>query len=314
MAAYVITWAGVLLPALLFGALGYHELAMILFPLPVAIYWTQGQFWRSLGLIGGAAMCGQLTTGSPRAAAVYVLAAGIGSIMGIVVRRRWPFGWCVAATTVAGCAFFTAKIGPNAAAERQGWSVFLNGLAMQYEKAAGGSGAAAEMFADRVRWFEAHLPYVGPGTLFGMVLLGAAAGVALLARSLRARGLSGGPRGTFGGMRAPEWLIWLAITAAGLYFIDTRWPNEVLRAVAWNTALGLTFVYWLNGFSILTYGLTVFKLPPLAGFALMALFVLSMHPIMSAAGLFDTWWNVRRRFDAIVAARIAQRPPDHRDV
>lgn len=315
MAAYVVTWAGVLLPAMLFGLLGFHELAIILFPLPVAIYWTQGQFWRSLGLVAGAGLCGLLSAGSPRAAGIYVLAAGIGTIMGIVVRRGWPFGWCVAGTTTAGCAFFAAAIGPNAAGAGEDWSVFLNSLANKYEQASGGSGAAAELYANWVRWFEAHLPYVGPGALFGMILLGATAGVALLARSLRLRGLSGGPRGTFGGMRVPEWLIWLAIGAAGLYFIDRRWPNEVLRAVAWNTALGLSFVYWLNGFSILIYGLVVFKVQPAVGFALvMAVFVLSMHPFMSAVGLFDTWWNVRRRFDAIVAARNAQGPPDHGDV
>ncbi len=110
--------------------------------------------------------------------------------------------------------------------------------------------------------------------------------------------------GSFRAMRPPEWLVWCVIATALLWFADWRWPSEALRLVSWNAALGLVGIYWLNGLSVLVYGLWAWKPHPLTAAAIvLALLLLRLIYLLSIAGLFDTWGDFRKKVDEMMAVR-----------
>lgn len=111
-------------------------------------------------------------------------------------------------------------------------------------------------------------------------------------------------RGSFRQMRTPEWVVWIAIALAGLWFFDRAWPNAAVRLVTWNAAFALSAVYWVNGTSILMYAFGAFQPGVLVCCAsVMILLMLGVHPVLCAVGFFDTWSNFRRTVDRVIAAR-----------
>ncbi len=119
--------------------------------------------------------------------------------------------------------------------------------------------------------------------------------------------------GTFKDFRPSEWLVWGAIAAALACIAEYHWPNEILRDVAWNSALVLAAVYWFGGLAIVVYGVHVLRPSPLTllGFVLvvMVLSGMGMLPVLALVGLFDTWGDYRRKLDVIGAARRPGGPP-----
>ena len=102
-------------------------------------------------------------------------------------------------------------------------------------------------------------------------------------------------RGYFGQWRAPEWLIWPTLLAAGYWAIAKEPGSEI----AWAVLQVLLMVYAIQGFGILWYALNAFKI---FGFfrtlVLVSLVFLSPYSLllMVSLGLFDLWFDFRRKF------------------
>lgn len=310
MLAYTLISAGLLVLASSFALVGLHPLAMALFPVPIALYWALGMHGRSLGLVACAALAAWSSTGSLSAVGTYVIAADTGVLMGMASVRRWPFGWTVTAVTLVAFALVALGVLADWDAVRHAVTIFVNARIADIEKSNANEITAVEAaIADTLRWLDLNSAYLCLGMMFGTMLIGSTVLVALVAARLRRFGASA-PSGLFSEMRSPEWLVWVAIALAVLWFVDRKWPNEVLRLITWNSAVGLACVYWVNGFSILIFALNAFKVSPFLFYAVViGLFYLNLQFVLCAVGLFDTWWDFRRRFAHAAAARL-NKPPD----
>ncbi len=324
MPAYALTCAVLTAVAFCLHAIGLAPLAAALFPLPVALFWARGARGRALGLMACAAAVGILGgilaalwdswTGQAAPAtdhlrhgvflvAEYGLAAGIGTVMGTVLARRWPLGRCVAAVTAVVYLLVAGQMLFHWREYRENVTVFMNARIAEVEEAEE-TGPFEEASIGAMRWVDTHWEYLSLGTTFGSVLLLVTAAMSVLAGWLRRSGGVYAVRGSFRDFRPPEWFVWAAIVLAGLWFVEDRWPNELLRVITWNSAIGLGFVYWMNGFAILVYGLSALQVHPFLFYAVVfALFYLGAYPLLGAVGLFDTWWEFRRKFDQLVEAR-----------
>jgi hypothetical protein len=295
---------------------GFVIPAALLFPLPVGLCWARGQFVRALGLMVIAAVAALLPTGSPGWAAVYVIVADLGIFLGAAAQRRWPFGWCVAVLTAVWFALalgnvllhWEVTIAGVQAAWQQRIDIFEEMAKEQAEAGKEISEGSSQLITMSL-WIREHLKALFLGGFFGACLLTATAMTWVFQQALRREGL---PRlaGSFSRMRPPEWLVWVAIALAGMWFIEYRWPNELLRNVTWNAALGLSFVYWLNGLSIVTAAMLALQWHPLLmGLCIGMLMAAQLGTALGVFGLFDTWYEFRARIDRFLAARRANGEP-----
>ncbi len=311
MLVYACIFTGWFVLASVLAALELHPLAMALYPVPVALYWAAGMRGRSLGLVAGAGAAAGLATLSPVAVAVYVIAADVGVLIGVACARQWRFGRTVAGVTAIVFVLVAAGMLADWQESRKAASIFLSARIADIEQMAPDETAAADAAkADMLRWFDANWPYLSLGMVFGSVLVLATALVGWVSARMRRIGAPA-PRGLFREMRVPETLVWLAIALALMWFADQRWPNDVLRLITWNSAVSLAFVYWMNGFSILVFALSAFRVNPFLFYAvLFGMFILNVQPVLCAVGLFDTWWDFRQRFARAAEARFSRPPED----
>jgi hypothetical protein len=271
--------------------------SVLVLPVAVAVYAARRQMNAALGLI---AFCGFGAMASGRgieAGLLYALVATAGLPIGIGVVRHWTYGWTLAA--VAGTAALAVVGGIL-----ESWEGWLALCRVGHETFLAQFGKDLPPYLiEAFEWVKTHWAEVGAGFHFSLVLmcsLGALwAALAILRRWYDVEGV----QGSFREARVTEWLVWAAIAVAGLWFADRQWPDLGLRIVTWNTAIGLAAIYWLNGLSVLWYGLDVLR-PGLMGYLGAVLLVVSfgIHPIC-LIGLFDTWVNFRRLFDRIVTER-----------
>ncbi|HOQ32824.1 MAG TPA: DUF2232 domain-containing protein [Candidatus Hydrogenedens sp.] len=101
--------------------------------------------------------------------------------------------------------------------------------------------------------------------------------------------------GSFSHVRPPDYLVWLAILTAIILIYDQHYNvGEWLRIVSRNTAVILSFIYWLNGLSILTFCAILFHWNIILTLVIV-LFVFGVwtFPILALFGFFDTWWEFR---------------------
>ena len=313
--AYILICAGLFLAAQALAVLGLHPMAMALFPVPAAYYWAVGRRPQSLGLAGCAALAGLAASGLWIMAAAYAYAAAIGIVLAAAVVRGWSFGRCVVAGMLLAYVPSAASMIANWAEVRKSATIFLNARIAELEAVAPNGNAAAESaFVDVWRWIDVHYAYLSLGINFGALLLIVTLGLAVIGRWLRLRGGAAQVRGLFREMRPPDALVWLAILMAFLWFVDRQWPNDTLRMVSWNTGVGLAFIYGLNGLSIFFYAMNVFRLNVLVCLGIvLLLFLFGAQPLLCALGLFDTWWEYRRKLDRIVEARQLAQSTDDRD-
>lgn len=304
MRAFPVIVAFLALAAYGLASAGLSRAGVLLFPVPVALCWARGHGGRSMVLLGCAALVGLMAPGSWLAALAHMLVALSGVVLGEAFRRRWAFGRCVAVLTAAVFALAALDVALNWEETRHTATIFINARIADLEaQAEAAGGEANEAAVALLKWFDVHWPYLNLGGVFGGVWLSATVLVALLGGYLRRTG-GPAPNGSFAEMRPPDWLVWAVIAAASLWFVDSKWPNDAVRMVSWNSAVALAFVYGLNGLSILVYTLFVFKVNPMLGFAaILLLFWLGVHPLLCVVGLFDTWWELRGRAAAVVAAR-----------
>ncbi len=309
MAWYVVAALGLCVLSLDLANEGRHDLAAGLFVLPVAYEWTLGRFRRSAGLGGLAAGCGWMSGAGLAGLAVYAAVSQLGLAIGHAFRRRWPFGRMLAALTalVAGLAVLSMAV--QWEETRHQLSIAVSQFAAQMEQTDGETAGMNPAAVEQLKWMDLNWAYVGPGLIFASVLWGAAAALGFLAGLVRKRAPEAGPGTRFGEMRLPDWVVWLAIAAALLWFADRRWPNEVMRVVAWNSAMGLLSLYALNGLAIVVCVFHALGLSPVKTGAVSAAILLAGGmPLLGWLGLFDTWWDFRVKAGRWIAARQAEPP------
>jgi len=310
MVRYFLTATALLLLASGFTASGLALPAMLLFPLPAGVLWARGRYREAMGLVAVAAIAGFAGSSSVTLAALYVLVAELGILLGVAANRGWTFGTCVAALTGALFLLGASSMLMNWTQSIENSHVFINARiadieaevqrqAEQQQELSEGSGQLIELLL----WTSDHLQYLALGAFFGMVLL-FATGFTSVYRQFIATTGTPRMRGSFSTMRVPEWLVWVAIAVAGLWLIDYQWHNEMLRVITWNTALGLSFVYWLNGLSIAAYALFAMQWHPIICFMIIGLLMVAqVGSLLGAVGLFDTWYHFRAKVDRLIAAR-----------
>jgi hypothetical protein len=321
MLDYILRCVGIFFLAWTAAAAGLHPLAMALIPVPVALAWAREDRGRAvwlgvcaaMGALPGAWAAGlpPFHAGAWAGVAAYALAAGFGLLLGVAL-RRWTIGQCVVFLTAMVFAVGAAYTILHWRTLQNDMTVFVNArIADLQQSAVEGEAEKQSALVDAFRAIDVHWPHLNLGMLFGETLVWAALVVGAAGAALRRRsqGVRGGlwqnsRFGRFRDVRPPEMLVWLAILLAILWFAERRWPNEALRMVAWNSAIGLSFVYWLNGFSILVYAVAALKWNPLLSYAVvLVLFGVWSFPILGILGFFDTWWEVRRRLDRLAEAR-----------
>lgn len=281
---------------------GAFPLALVCYVLLTAQLQLAGERNKTLGVILFAGFVAVALFGSALMGLVHSGAAAAGILVARLIERRWSFGWRL--TVVSALAFLLVAGVMLAGWEtlRHEMTIFINARIAELEA----SDVSSEQVIEFGRWWDVNYAYLGIGSAFGSVLLLVAFMLSVLDRwqqplAMRARRKPTG----FQRMQIPDWVVWVAIAVAALWFVDSYWPNDALRFVTWNTALGLAFLYWLNGYSILLYSLSVFKASAFATFMVFSGFVLfsSFLPGLVVFGLFDTWFGFRTRFWRIALPR-----------
>jgi hypothetical protein len=264
--------------------------------------WFAGDRARAWAVVPLAGLLSGLALASLPAALIHAIAAAGGLALAALLRRGWSFGWCLAlASTVVFAAVAAQMI--------VGWSdvrAFVTVMSNARISQLADSGVPDDGSLDFLRWWDLNYVYIGFGFAFGSVLLMSTFLLSVLDRFRRDPEAIAKRKPTgFQRMQVPDWAVWIAIMLAVMWFAEQRWPNEALRIVTWNAAIGLSFVYWLNGFSILLYALSVFKATVFGTFMVFTVFMLfsSLLPALSVFGFFDTWYDFRTRFRRLAILR-----------
>lgn len=93
--------------------------------------------------------------------------------------------------------------------------------------------------------------------------------------------------------RMPEWAVWPAIGSGFVLWLT----SGVVEAAGMNVVVVMVLLYFFQGLAIVAYYFEVNKLPPLfriMGYSVIVIFQQFLVPLLSLAGLFDTWFDFRR--------------------
>ncbi|MBE0585461.1 MAG: DUF2232 domain-containing protein [Desulfofustis sp.] len=148
------------------------------------------------------------------------------------------------------------------------------------------------------------LPKVLPSLFFSMALF--ISWLAMLTGNRLIRRLTGyQPWVEHTNWQLPDRLVWLFIGAALLSLL----PFGPTRLIGINLLIGLSLIYVLQGFSILSFFLHKWRTPLLLRFFVygMMLFQSFGAMLLLAVGLADVWFNMRRLSNSDLP------PPDHHD-
>ncbi|HOE66602.1 MAG TPA: DUF2232 domain-containing protein [Candidatus Hydrogenedentes bacterium] len=292
--------------ALVTVAVGPNWLAFALFPLSVAFYAATGQDGRAATLVGCSGLAVGAALGSSLAGFYYAIATASGVVMGVGIRRGWPYGRVAAWVSAYGAAVFLGHASLTWATWKAVGVASLEALQATLREAATAP-SQAETTARQLAildFLKENWTSLGPGLTVAFVMAAACAGVSLVAWWLRVRGTGVGITGSFTRMKPPDWLAWAVIAAFFGWFADQRWPHPVLRAASWNAAIVLMMAYWLNGIAIVGYTVVAMRRSLLLLLAA-ALVVTSpaTQSVLPFLGLFDTWADFRRRIDELTKRR-----------
>jgi hypothetical protein len=317
-------------------AVGPNLLALAVFPVPVAIClvrrWPKGAAALVVtaaasgfvALVGRWALnlpfdlidevsFGQAVKAGASAAVYYGVVSLLGVPLGIGFQRRWSYGtivWAVSAIAIAVMLAQAVLAWDRIVAETdfmfESWNVD------RLKKAEQAGTTVEESEQEQLNWFREHAMFLRFGVLAGLIFGMACMLVSTTASGMRRWFGEPGPQGSFVGMRPPEWLVWLAIVTAVACIAEQYWPNDTVKLLAWNTALALLAVYWLNGLGIFLYGVQVLQ-PNLLVFMLLVFLLVwggTMMPVLAALGFSDIWIGMRNRIDAWSVALEARRDGD----
>ena len=295
--------------AFLFMAASAMPLAIVCYVLLGALYELAGERKKAAGVALWAAVSGFLIMNSVLLALALAAGAGMGIVLALAIQRNWSYGWQL--TLLAGTGFAAMSLVMVAfwATLRKDMTIFFNARIAEFQAMEN----VNTQWIELMRWWDLNYQNVALGSAFGSMLTLSAITICLLERwrrdpEARARRKPTG----FQKMRLPDWVVWFAIAAALIWFADGRWPNPALRVISWNAALALLGLYWLNGCSIALYAMTIFKASAFAMFMVFSgMFIFGFWPMLGIFGLFDTWYDFRKRFRRIAILRsVSQRPED----
>lgn len=296
---------GLFLASALLSVLQLQAFALLLFPVPIAWYWTQAMRGPAYGLLTCAFLSGLVI--APGLAALYLSVALSGVVLGAAAARFRRFGVCLAAMTAYLGTVTLGLLAANWPAARQSTEVFWVAQMQAVRKIMATRSEAlqdsGDLMLESMQWTLNNLVNLHFGMIFTLILLFCTVAVVILRRRLAET--PGALETQFSEARPPEWLVWVVIGVALCWFADQQWPQPVLRGVTWNAAVGLSAVYWLNGLSLGLYTLQALK----AGwilYLLLGLFAFQARLALCIVGLFDTWWPVRDRMDRVAAVRASQ--------
>ncbi len=302
---------GLFFLALLFMAASAYPLAIVCYALLGATYRLSGDVKKALGVALWAAVSALIVVNSFMVALALAAGATMGIVLAEAIERRWSYGWQLTLAAGAGFAAMVVPMLLTWSKARHDVTIFINARIAEFEAMENVNSQWIEIF----RWYDLHYENVVFGSTFASVLILSAITISLLERWQRDPESRTRRKPTgFQRMRVADWVVWVAIAAALMWFVDVDFrESPVLRAVSWNTALALLGIYVLNGVSILFYALTIFKASAFAGFMVMTgIMLFGMWPVLGILGLFDTWYDFRMRFRRIaMLRRISYRPDDH---
>jgi len=281
---------------------GYPLPAMLLMPAPIAYLWIRGRFIPAILIVCSVGLVPVLMSEAYVFGCILLLMGLTGIVLGVLMRRRVSLGPAVTVMTVL---IFGVAAGHTALtwqASRTEWHNALEAYKGQFKEVE--TSESVESTLDLLSWFDDNWLYISFGMLFGLVMLATTAVVGTLYRMLARHGLICPPNWRFSLMRIPEHVVWLAIALAGLWFLDDWYPNEVVRFIAWNGAIAMAVVYWINGLSIAVFAVLAFQVKPaLVLLVFVTAFVFNFHQLLAFLGLFDTWWDFRLKVRQMVEAR-----------
>mgnify|MGYP003572144050 FL=1 len=201
---YIEVLMGVLLGTGICARIGLDAFAMVLIPVPVALYWATGAPGRSLIVVACAILGAWIGAGTLADAAIYNLAAAVGVLLGWGMKRRWTFGWCV---TMATAVVFTA-VALNLWVN---WDTSISDLNQKFDtlealaenSSNNQNSELTEVFAEARRLVLKNWNYIAFSAYFQSTLFGVTLFVAFLAKMLRLMGAHAGPPPTSRRTRPP---------------------------------------------------------------------------------------------------------------
>lgn len=282
---------------------GYPLPVMLLLPALVSYFWVRGRVINCVLIAGFAAAAPVVLSQAYVLGAVLLLAALAGVMLGGLMRAHLSLGKSIVVLSGLVFVLHAGYSGITWPAPQVEYRAALEAYSEQIQ--------AEDDNADRVlsvmTWMGDNWLFTSFGIAFGVILLGATAIQYLLYRNLVLQDLISPVNRHFSQMRVPEHLVWVAIALAGLWFLDKWSPNDAVRFVAWNGAIAMTFVYWLNGLSIVACWIKILQPRPVFVLLLLvASFVFNFHQLFAVAGFFDTWFDFRLKISRLAAARKEQ--------
>ena len=160
----------------------------------------------------------------------------------------------------------------------------------------------SDSFVEGLKYLDYHWEDFHLGMLFGQSLILALVIISGMIARLRSFPMEDGIHywdnpsiGSFTQVRPPDLLVWLAILVAIILIYDQYYSvGEIIRIIARNLAVALSFVYWLNGLGILLFCSFLFQWNVILTLIIVVfIFGLWSFPILAILGFFDTWWEFR---------------------
>lgn len=267
---------------------------------------VQGGLSRGLASAIVAGVLIGVVAGGGMAAAVFLVALGVGGVLGEAVRRQWPFGRALAATASAALVALVLwgvtlwqVLGLDPTALREAAFDSIEHATELYVQA-GVSAGTTETVSGQLQQLVGMLPYLAPGLLgMGVILLAACCiGLAYwlfprLRDTVEVRmGLSR--------FRMHWSMAYLSIAGLALLLVyggGGGWRTAMLYS-GLNLLLVSQTLFFLQGLGIVHWFVKIRQMQSGARAALyvIALFGQVFLQLTGLLGLFDTWLDCRKRF------------------
>lgn len=291
------------LSAVLYAAMQYSMglgfISVIITPIPIAymaVYSPPAMAIAGTGLVAGllASYFGAMT------GLEYFVQFGLGGLaLGRGIRDGWSPERMVGLFAVLGLASFTGLLTLAALPQSQGFGEALKSVsgewiaplreAIKSENLDPRQILEAEEYIRTLEWSFLNIPF---GIVTGFGIVAGWFNAMTLRRFLRARGE---PLASWSNWSVPDWFIWVPIAAGFAGFFT----EGAVRIAAINVMIPSVVIYFLQGLTILESLFDSWSVPGLARFFLMALVFLQIQifgAVLAAAGAFDQWIGMRRRF------------------
>jgi len=278
-------------------SIGLDLIAMMLFQMPIAYCWLARRKGMAAVLLLCAIAIPSVVSGSLAYGMIFGVMASFGLLLGMLAARRVSIGFAILLITTGVSGLLVMWSAADWDVVHSDFRVALHESIKTIESdttegAEERIAALREMFS----WISENFAYLYFGFLISGVLLVVTAMTVPVYRQAVSEEPFAWTNYQFITMRPPELLVWLAIILAALWFLDSRMPNAAIRFLAWNGAIVLATVYWINGLSILIFTGYVLKWRITAIYALLLLMLLfNLIFILSIFGFFDTWIDFRRK-------------------